>query len=416
MRGLAGAALALLGAPVMMGANVAAAHPAAAAAANPVAPPAGLTIDRLVLLMRHGVRPPTKAPPMPAGITPDAWPAWPVNPGWLTPHGAAAIARLGTSDGATLRDQRLLPATGCPAPGTVIAFADSDQRTIASADAWLAALAPGCGLTSHHQAQDADDPLFSPKDTIFDPARSAAALGEAIGPGGIVAVERRYRPLLAQIDAILCGNPATPAATCGVSATPTGVTAAAGHKSAKLTGALDRASTAAQILLLEYAEGKPMAEVGWGRATPGEVTALSAFHALEFRLLARPPYIASVKLAGLLPVIRRGLDGAEAITLILGHDTNVAALGGLLGVHWQVPGLAEDDPAPGGAIMLQRLHDSAGNHYVRALYRSQTLDQMRGAAASPPYVAVMPIPGCAALGVAGLCNAAAFAAKLATTG
>jgi hypothetical protein len=62
-------------------------------------------------------------------------------------------------------------------------------------------------------------------------------------------------------------------------------------------------------------------------------THLSAFHALEFRLLARPPYIASVKLAGLLPVIRRGLDGAEAITLILGHDTNVAALGGLLGVH-----------------------------------------------------------------------------------
>jgi 4-phytase/acid phosphatase len=37
---------------------------------------------------------------MPADATPERWPAWPVAPGWLTPHGAQAVARLGTPTGA----------------------------------------------------------------------------------------------------------------------------------------------------------------------------------------------------------------------------------------------------------------------------------------------------------------------------
>jgi 4-phytase/acid phosphatase len=64
-------------------------------------PPAAapLVVDRVVLVMRHGVRPPTKAPAMPADVTPERWPDWPVQPGWLTPHGALAVSRLGTWDG-----------------------------------------------------------------------------------------------------------------------------------------------------------------------------------------------------------------------------------------------------------------------------------------------------------------------------
>ncbi len=124
-----------------------------ALAAGENAPPPGLVVDRVVLLMRHGVRPPTKAQPMPAGVALDAWPSWPVAPGWLTPHGAAAVAALGSADAARYRGRGLLPARGCPAPGRVVAIADSDQRTIATAEAWLGALAPGCGMASEHNTE-----------------------------------------------------------------------------------------------------------------------------------------------------------------------------------------------------------------------------------------------------------------------
>ena len=90
--------------------------------------------------------------------------------------------------------------------------------------------------------------------------------------------------------------------------------------------------------------------------------------------------------------------------MISGHDTNIANLGGLLGLHWKVPGIAQDDPVPGGAIQLERLSDAKGNLYVRAVYRAQTLAQLRAASATAPYRAVLPISGCSARGIEGLCT------------
>lgn len=367
-----------------------------------------LMVDRVVMLMRHGVRPPTKAPAMPAEVTPERWPDWPTQPGWLTPHGSLAVSRLGPVDARVWRGYGLLPAKDCPAASTIRIVADSDQRTIETARAWVATLALGCRIAIDHRPQDEPDPRFSAIESgkaPLDPAKANAAVAAEVGAGGFAALDARYAPLLARIDTILCG---TPRPGCGVSGTPTGLVAASPTKRPKLKGALDRASTAAQILLLEAGEGMPMAQVGWGRATLADVTALGEFHALEFRLVARPRAIAAANFAGLADIVREGLaDSGPRITMISGHDTNIANLGGLFDVHWQAPGFAADDPVPGGALILERLHDRTGTRYVRLRYRAQSLDQLRGAAALGavgPYDRILPVPGCNARGIAGLCT------------
>jgi 4-phytase/acid phosphatase len=372
--------------------------------AAPARPPAeALTVDRVVVMMRHGVRPPTKNPPMPARYAADAWPGWSVNPGWLTQHGAQAVAAIGAADRAFYTRAGLL-VRGCPDAAMI---ADSDQRTIATAHAYAGTLAPGCTLAIDHKPLGVDDPRFAAIEQglgVVDAPAANAAMAKAIGAGGAAAVEARMRPLLNRLDTILCAKKPV----CGVSAEKTAIAPAAPNKRPDLTGALDRASTAAQILLLEYADGKPMREVGWGRATAADVTALSEFHALEFAILARPRPIAAANMAGLTPPILRAMAGeGPKLLMISGHDTNVANLGGMLGVHWHVPGFATDDPAPGGAVILERLKDGSGNAYVRAYYRAQTLDQLR-AGAAPGYRQVLPIAGCSARGVAGLCTLAQF--------
>lgn len=362
-----------------------------------------MQVESTVLVMRHGVRPPTKMPAMPAAITPEHWPDWPVAPGWLTPHGGLAIERLGAADGAALRVQGLLPPRGCPATGAVRVVADSDQRTIATADHWLKALVPGCTIAADHLAQGAPDPRFGPLESGFahlDATGAQRAVEQAIGPGGLAGLEDAQRPLLARLDAILCGAREAP---CGVAREPAALVPGKAGGRLKLAGSLDRASTAAQILLLEYAEGKPLAEVGWGRASAADIAALSAFHALEFRLLARPLPIASANLAGLVPVIREGLQAPGRLTMISGHDTNVANLGGLLGLHWQVPGFAPDDPAPGGAIVLERLRAGDGTAYVRAFYRAQRLEDIRAARGHPLRLPLR-MEACAPPGGEGLCR------------
>ena len=275
-----------------------------------------------------------------------------------------------------------------------------------------------CRVTVEHKPQGVPDPLFSPielKAVPFDADAARAAVLADAGPGGIAEEERRLRPLLARLDAILCGSAST--ASCGVARETTALAPARPGEKPELTGALDRGSTAAQILLLQYAQGKPMAEVGFGRAAATDVTALSELHAAEFRLLARPRYMAKANLALIAPLLAASLADADAaqITIVSGHDTDVASLGGLLDLHWHVPGFAADDPAPGGAIVLQRLRDKAGRLYVRALYRSQMLGQIRALTKperNAPHTAVLPIAGCRALGQTGLCTLAELQAAL----
>lgn len=365
------------------------------AASGPAQSAAPLQLERVVLVMRHGVRPPTKDPAMPAGIAADPWPRWSITPGYLTAHGAAAVRLLGAADRDYWIAAGLLKRGGCP---QAIALAsDSDQRTIATGDAWAAGLAPGCAVANRHRPQDTPDPLFlnaGENGVAFDPARADAAVAEVLGAGGVAAAESTQQKLLSRLDRILCGSAN---AGCGVAQHPTGIVPAGADKRPKMKGALDQGSTAAQILLLEYAEGWPTAQVGWGRATAADITALSALHATEFAILARPPYLAAANAA---PLVRQMLaaltDRAAAVTMLVGHDTNVASLAGMLDLHWQAPGFARDDPPPGGALLFELLRDKAGVHFVRASFRAQSLDQIRGLKRAAPYRVTMPIPGCAA--------------------
>jgi 4-phytase/acid phosphatase len=355
---------------------------------------APMTVERVAILMRHGVRPPTKDPAMPAGIAAEAWPRWDVKAGYLTQRGAKAIALTGAADRKAL--SALMPAGACPAPGAVSLYSDSDQRTIATGDAWAAGFAPGCAtITNVHRPQDEPDPDFNAIEmgvVPYDAAAANAAVKADLPPGGVAAVEARERAALARVDAILCGGPAT--GTCGILRMPSGLAPAKADARPKLTGALDRGSTAAQILLLEYADGKPMREVGWGRATRADIALLGSLHATEFALLARPRYIAARNIAPIAARLRAGLAATGPdVTMIVGHDTDIANLGGLLGLHWQMPGFAADDPAPGGAITLTLLRDGAGQRFVRADYRAQPLEAIR--ALEPDVVTVtLDIAGC----------------------
>jgi len=93
------------------------------------------------------------------------------------------------------------------------------------------------------------------------------------------------------------------------------------------------------------------------------------------------------------------VEHGPKLTVLVGHDTNIADLGGMLDLHWQVPGYPRDDPPPGGAIGFEVLADASGAEFVRAFYRSQTMDQVRelqplDAGNAPPYE-YLSIPGCA---------------------
>ncbi|MDB5439337.1 MAG: phosphoanhydride phosphohydrolase [Caulobacteraceae bacterium] len=230
------------------------------------APAPALKLERVVMLMRHGIRPPTSANVTPAGIADQAWPSWTTPYGELTAHGAEAVQILGQADRAALAGRGLLPARGCPAAGAVVLYADSDQRTIATGEALVRGLAPGCTLEFGHRPQDDLDPLFSPLDEPgpLDPAKAVAAARAQGGDLSSLAISREGDLRLAQ--QVLA--PSCQTSVCNLSGMSSDISMPQGEGRPKATGPLDFLPTAAQTLMLEYVEGRPMSEVGWGRVTP----------------------------------------------------------------------------------------------------------------------------------------------------
>ncbi len=174
--------------------------------------PAGLTVDRAVLLMRHGVRPPTKAPAMPAGVTRRRLARMAdrtglANAAWC--GGGRAVSGTGTERGSA--GLGLLPHTGCPAAGAVRVIADSDQRTIATARMpGSRRLAPAAASRTSTGRRTRRDPIFSPMEgkrvasTRRGPMR---AVGVGGGPRWYRRRSRRVSPAAAKrLDAVLCGT------------------------------------------------------------------------------------------------------------------------------------------------------------------------------------------------------------------
>lgn len=381
-------------------------------AASPALAAPELKVERVVMLMRHGIRPPTKAQPIPEQYSPLAWPKWTADPGMLTERGAKGIALLGNADRSYLAATGLLPAAGCPGAKAVAVHASNKPRAVETAEAWIKSALPGCAVSVDHPGEKASDPLFHPLEDSpagFD-GHLAAAEALAMAPaGGLAAEDMRLAPEFERLEAILgCDKPA-----CDLEAVPTRLLEQP-HDRPDVDGAIDVASTASQSLLLEYLEGMAMKDVGWGRATRDDIERLLVFHPVKFRFGNRPAYVAKAAAGPIARTILNAFGAADSasITVLAGHDTNLADLGGLLDLHWHAASYPADDIPPGGALVFELLADGDGDHFVRAFFRSQTMDQLRELqtldAANPPYRAYIDIPGCGTASAPTSCTFAEF--------
>ena len=343
----------------------------------PTASAEGLRLERVVMLMRHGVRPPTKAQVVPEGMHDRPWPTWSVGWGELTQRGYDAARLLGAWDRGHWIAQGLLPANGCPAATDIEVAASAKSRTQASARALVEGLAPGCTIAIGFPGHADEDVEFHPLDAgamPIDADEALRAVQALAPPGGMPAEVAAHAGGLALLGRALGCSGARADSGCRLADMPAALVRNEGDRP-DIGDPFGLASTVSQTFLLQYLEGMPMSDVAWGRLTRQQIEDLLAFHSML-----------------------QAMQSGPRLTVLVGHDTNIADLGGFLDLHWQVPSYPRDDPPPGGALGFEVLVDARGQRIVRAFYRAQTMDQVRGmqalSAANPPAYQVLPIPGC----------------------
>jgi 4-phytase/acid phosphatase len=366
----------------------------------------------VIILTRHGVRSPTWTQDRLNTYSALPWPTWSVPPGDLTPHGYALLTNFGQHDRALYAAKGLFTAKGCADAGSVFIHADTDQRTLASGRALAEGLFPSCPPPLHNLPEGTNDPLFH-TDATPTAAQSAAALAEL--QGRLTQPANLPDPtLIPQLQNVLlnCAPTATackPAHAPAAMLPPSELTAVAGKGDhlADLKGALPTASSLSEDLLLEYADAMPMQNVGWGHVDEAQLRRFLALHTVYFDLLHRTPALARLTAGDMLlrisKTLQQGVEekpvagalGApgQRLVLLVGHDTNLAAIAALLGVHWTLDGRSDDTP-PGTELAFELWETAPATYTVRLTVSSQTLGQMHNSRPeelpAPPMQTITP--------------------------
>jgi 4-phytase/acid phosphatase len=373
----------------------------------------------VVYLSRHGVRSPTGLPAEynPFSLAP--WPAWDVPPGYLTAHGYQLMKLFGAYDRMELAKEGLLSASGCEDASRISFYADSDERTRETGKAIAEGLLPGCSVPVKFLPEGTDDPLFHYRPApaqlgATTPIQAAAAIAGRIG-GNPANLAEAYRPQLKALDKIL--------ATCGAAARsqlkrtslfdiPATLAPGSGGHVAELRSPVNTASTLVENLLLEYTEGMDASEVGWGCVDDEKLRSLMELHTAATDLTERTTILAQIGASNLLVHINEAIEQAvtqktipgapskpsDKALFLIGHDTNLTNVAGLLNLSWIADGRRDDTP-PGGALIFELWQDSKTREFsVRTYFTVQTLQQMRSATTltqdHPPERVPVILPNC----------------------
>jgi 4-phytase/acid phosphatase len=360
-------------------------------------------LDKVVMLSRHGVRSPLRSMEVLEVLTRRNWPKWPVGPGVMTEHGAHDLALMGDYLRSRYAEAGILPARACPAAGAVAIRADTaDDRTRRSGAILADRLAPGCALVSTYASTP--DPLFDSTLTNACPVNllsaAAAMIASARSAGEAVQSEDRWS--LEVLQGILAPQACDPGAT-GLCLVP-----AARDSAAKSAAKLAVGSAVAEAIYLEYVQGFPAADVGWGKAAdPQTIAAIMPAHDRDMDVRRRTPLEAARRgalMAQTIVALLRGVPlppGAPALSpqsklvMIAGHDSNLLYMGTLMGLDWRLPN-QPNPAAPDTTMALEVWRDpSTGTRSLRVAIYGQTLTQLRegsplGPANPPDVVSVVP--------------------------
>ena len=232
--------------------------------------PQGYQLEQVLIMSRHNLRAPlANNGSVLEQSTPNTWPEWEVPGGQLTTKGGVLEVYMGHYMREWLAEQKLVTSGECPAPGTVYAYANSLQRTVATAQFFITGAFPGCDIPVHHQDKmGVMDPTFNP--VITD---GSAEFSEK----AIKAMEVRHQQdslgesyqLLEKIVRYDQSPSCKEKQVCSLTMASDTFSAPV-QQEPGVSGPLKIGNSLVDAFTLQYYEGFPLDQVAWGEITTAQ--------------------------------------------------------------------------------------------------------------------------------------------------
>lgn len=352
------------------------------------------TLSEVVVLSRHNIRAPlSEKGSVLDKITPHQWYSWTSKPKHLSQKGGVMETMMGQYFHHWLVEEGLFEETSIPDSNEIRVYANSMQRTLATAHYFLAGFMPVASIPVNHRcAVDIMDSVFTPQITYLDDEFCKKAFDEmAIMTGEKAEMHKvsdkayfcvlrnvpnkldgSYNALSKVIDikkSIACRN----GNICDFAGPDTIWLKLLDEPRTK--GSLDLANTVADALVLQYYEERDDRKAAFShRLTFNDWLRISKIKNFYGDILFTTPTVSRQIATPLLNEIAKELNKpARKFAFLCGHDSNIGSVLAAMGVtDYSLPNTVETKTPIGSKLVFEKWVDDKGEYYiaVKLIYHS----------------------------------------------
>ena len=358
-------------------------------------------LKEVVVMSRHNIRSPlTSGGAAHTRVTPHQWFAWTSPSSQLSLRGGVLETEMGQFFRKWLVGEGLLPDNYRPEGSEVLFYANSRQRTFATAKYFSAGFLPFANVEIQHKYfEDKMDPVFTPKFTKMNAKYRQQILDEMQTiHGGPLAWMQSVQPTLTMMEDILdmAHSPAAKNDTTHFRYDDTQFVLEKGDEP-KMKGGYKLANSVADALVLQCYESESMIAFGH-QLTEKQWRDICAVKEVYDALLFTT-HSAAVNLA--YPLVSRIREELHHIgrkfTFLCGHDSNLASIGAALKLRYPETEQALELHTPIGSKLVFEKWSDGTEEYVAINLVYQRVGQLQNRTLlspdEPPMVKPVTIDG-----------------------
>lgn len=342
----------------------------------------GYTLDQVVILSRHNIRAPLSGEGSELGtMTPHKWFDWSAPASQLSVRGGTLETEMGQYFRKWLEKEGLFEENYRPAEGAVRIYANSKQRTIATARFFTAGLLPvNSTEIETHGEYDSMDPTFNPVFTSMSEEYEKSAKQEIIEKFNdtIKSLSDNYALLEKVID-VNQSEAYKAGKFTGFSTEDSEFSLALGKEPA-VKGSLKTACQISDALVLQYYEEADKKKATFGHdISEKDWEAISEIKDVYGDVLFTAPSVAKNVAKNLLEEMKKEMTtSGRQFTFLCGHDSNIASVLAAMGVEdYSLPGTIEKKTPIGAKLVLCKWKDASGKSFVSLDIVYQKTEQLQ---------------------------------------
>ena len=359
-------------------------------------------LKEVVVMSRHNIRSPlTSGGAAYQRVTPHTWFKWSSPSSQLSLRGGVLETEMGQFFRQWVVSEGLLPDNYRPEGDEVLFYANSRQRTFATAKYFSAGFLPFANVEITHKLdEDKMDPVFTPQFTKMNDTYRQQVLADIQalngGPQAWMAAQQPTLNLMEQVLDMAHSPAALQGDTTHFWFDDTQFKIEKGSEP-KMTGGYTLANSVADALVLQCYESESMAPFGH-ELTIEQWRAICAVKEVYDGLLFTT-HSAAVNLAyPLVSRIREELNRSDRKFMFLcGHDSNLASISAALGLQIPETENALELHTPIGSKLVFEKWSDGSDEYVAVNLVYQSIGQLQGrtllSPAAPPMVLPVTIDG-----------------------